>query len=198
MALSLQKNEKLSLVKDNGDSLKSVRLALGWDMAQQKKGGLMGFLSGGSGGDEIDLDASILMFEGTELKEIVYFGSLRSKDGSIIHSGDNLTGAGDGDDEVINVNLSQVPAQITALSLVITSYSNHTFNQVQNAFARVVDNDTNQEVVRYELSEQPNNTGVVIANLVREGNAWVFKAIGQFANAKTPNLLENAARTSLR
>ena len=108
MAINLEKGQKINLEKADGSSLQQIFLGVGWDVAKSK--GLFGF--GGSSGD-IDLDASVILFdENKQVVDVVYFGQLRSKDGSIVHSGDNLTGAGDGDDEVIRVNLNQVPSHV--------------------------------------------------------------------------------------
>ena len=114
MAVSLQKGQKISLSKEAGGELTQVKLGLGWDVfqgPQEKKGGFLGKLfGGGSGGDSIDLDASCIMFDANkQAVDAIWFSQLKSKDGSIVHTGDNRTGDGDGDDEVINVDLSKVP-----------------------------------------------------------------------------------------
>jgi len=180
MSLSLTKGQGLSLVKPDGGSLTRVRLGLGWDAAPRK--GLFG-----SRAREIDLDASAILFDanGRE-QDAVYFGQLSSRDGSIRHSGDNLTGDGDGDDEQIVVDLDRIPASIAAVMLVITSYSGQTFNDIDNVFARVVDiSGAEREVVRFDLAEGGNHTGKVIAKLTREGSGWKFTAIGSIAQGKT-------------
>ena len=180
MSISLQKGSSLSLKKNDGSALTKVRLGLCWDAA---KHGLFGF-----GGGEIDLDASAVMLDASGyVADIVYFGQLQSKDGSVRHSGDNLTGDGDGDDEEIVVNLSAVSANIKSVVFVITSYSGQKFNAVKNVFARVVDNSSNaeKEIVRYNLAESANNTANVIAKLSRDGAGWAFTAIGEFTDGKT-------------
>jgi len=120
MALNLEKGQKISLNKEAGGALSIVRMGLGWDVAKSK--GMLGGLFGG-GGDSIDLDASCLMFdEQGSLKDVVWFRQLRSNDGSIQHSGDNRTGAGDGDDETITVDLNKVPATIKTLVFTVNSF----------------------------------------------------------------------------
>ena len=117
MAINLEKGQKINLEKADGSSLQQIFLGVGWDVAKSK--GLFGF-GGGSG--DIDLDASVILFdENKQVVDVVYFGQLRSKDGSIVHSGDNLTGAGDGDDEVIRVNLNQVPSHVKSLAFTMES-----------------------------------------------------------------------------
>lgn len=179
MTLSLAKGASLSLKKEDGSGLTSVRLGLGWDAA--KRGGFFG------GGGEIDLDASAVMLAGNgQVLDIVYFGQQSSKDGSIRHSGDNLTGAGDGDDEQIAVNLNAVSAQVQSIVFVITSYSRQKFNAVKNVYARVVDTTAGEkEVVRYNLAESADTTANVIAKVSREGSGWAFTAIGEFTNGRT-------------
>jgi tellurium resistance protein TerZ len=177
MALSLQKGSSLSLTKEDGSALTKVRLGLGWDAAKR---GLFG-------GGEIDLDASaVLLSASGQPVDIVYFGQLGSKDGSVRHSGDNLTGAGDGDDEQIAVNLAAVPANVQSVVFVITSYSGQKFNSVKNVYARVVDTTASEkEVVRYNLAESDNTTANVIAKVSRQGSGWAFTAIGEYTNGKT-------------
>ena len=188
MGLSLQKGQGLSLTKQDGTSLTQVRLGLGWDAVQQpKKGGLFGGLFGG-GEAEIDLDASAILYNtGRQALDTVFFNQLASKDGSVRHAGDNLTGAGEGDDEVITVNLPSVNGAVEHIVFVITSYSQQTFDRVQNAFCRVVDDSVagSPEVARYTLTEQGPSTGMIMAKLSREGATWKFTAVGQPANGRT-------------
>jgi tellurium resistance protein TerZ len=181
MSISLTKGGTLSLKKDDGGELTRVRMGLGWDQA--KKGGFFGGLTGGS----IDLDASALLFDANRnLVDYVAFNHLRSKDGSVSHGGDNLTGAGDGDDETIDVDLSRVPANVTAIAFVITSYSGQAFDKIQNVFCRLVDLSAGQkEVVKYQLgSEQGNSNAQVMAVVARSGSGWTFRAIGESSKGK--------------
>ena len=190
--VSLAKGSAISLKKADGSALSKVVLGAGWDTVK-KGGGFRGLLGGGGG--EIDLDASALLFAGSQLADTVYFGQLNSRDGSVRHSGDNLTGAGDGDDEQIVVDLTRVPANITSIVFTINSYSGQTFDKVENVFARVVDASSGRpvEVVRYDLAESKSNTANVIAKLSRVGGGWEFTAIGEFTNGRTADSLAPTA-----
>ena len=128
MAINLEKGQKINLQKADGSSLQQIFLGVGWDVAKSK-----GFLGFGGGSADIDLDASVILFdENKQVVDVVYFGQLRSKDGSITHSGDNLTGAGEGDDEIIRVNLTQVPSQVKSLVFTVSSFRGQTFEKVEN------------------------------------------------------------------
>ncbi|MCU1406034.1 MAG: TerD family protein [Glaciihabitans sp.] len=191
MAISLVKNQTLSLQKSDGGALTEVSLGLGWDAAA-KKGG---FFS--RGGGSIDLDASAILLDASKnVIDSVWFGNLKSADGSIQHSGDNLTGDGDGDDEKIQVDLTRVHPQVQTIVLVVTSYQGQTFDKVANVFARVVDisGGRTTEVVRYDLSDTGTKTGSVIAKLARSGSGWSITALGNPANGKTAKDLVSDAQ----
>ncbi len=185
MALNLEKGQKISLNKEAGSALSIVRMGLGWDVAKSK--GMLGGLFGG-GGDSIDLDASCLMFdEQGSLKDVVWFRQLRSNDGSIQHSGDNRTGAGDGDDETITVDLNKVPATIKTLVFTVNSFLGQSFDKVANAFCRVVNHSNNQEIARYNLSCQGAHTALVVAKLYRHNGEWKMAALGESSSGRTFN-----------
>jgi tellurium resistance protein TerZ len=180
MAISLTKGQAISLEKTTGRSLSKVQMGLGWDVAKAK--GLFGaFSKAGS----IDLDASCLMF-GADKKPVdtIFFGQLRSKDGSIQHMGDNLTGAGDGDDEVISVDLTEVPIQVAHLVFTVSSFRGQTFDKVANAFCRLLD-ENRKEIARFDLSAQGSHTGQIMVKLTRSGSDWQLNAIGHNTQAKT-------------
>jgi len=184
MSISLVKGQKISLEKGDGSSLTKIYLGAGWDVA--KSGGFLGGLFGGGGGDSIDLDASVIIFdENNQPLDAVWFGQLKSKDGSIWHSGDNRTGAGDGDDEVIHVDLTKIPSQVKALVFTISSFRGQTFEKVENAFCRLVDSNTNTEIAKYNLSAKGNYTALIIAKVYRHNGAWKMSAIGDTCNGKT-------------
>ncbi|WP_201535718.1 TerD family protein [Psychrobacter ciconiae] len=190
MAVSLQKGQKISLAKEAGGELNRVKLGLGWDVATQnvpQKSGLLGKLFGGGvGGDSIDLDASCIMFDANKQQvDAIWFSQLQSKDGSITHSGDNRTGAGDGDDEVINVDLSRVPSNVTALVFTVNSFTGQSFDSVANAYCRLIDANNNNEVARYDLSAQGNHTALIMAKVYRHNNEWKMHAIGEIATGRT-------------
>ena len=176
--VSLTKGQKVTLKKDGGVALTTIRMGLGWDPIKKA-----GFFGGGRSAD-VDLDASALMFSGDKHADVVYFGQLRSKDGSIVHQGDNLTGEGEGDDEVITVDLTRVPAHVSSIVFIVTSYRGQTFEQVANAFTRLVDNTINTELARFTLQGGMPFTGLVMAKVYRAGSEWKLQAIGDGINAK--------------
>jgi tellurium resistance protein TerZ len=180
--VSLQKGQAVRLEKSGGGALTRVTMGLGWDV--RKKKGLMGFLGGG-GGEAIDLDASCLLFDGRTLVDQVWFRQLRSKDGSVQHSGDNLTGAGDGDDETISVDLTRLPPQVGALVFTVNSFRGDTFEKIENAYCRLVDATSNAELARYDLSGSGSHTGQVMAQLVKRGDGWEMKALGEPTTGRT-------------
>ncbi len=193
MGVNLSKGQTVSLVKQDGGSLSQVRMGLGWDTIK-KKG-----LFGGMKEVSVDLDASAILLTGdNQVQEIVYYGNLRSRDGSLMHTGDNLTGKGDGDDESIMVDLPRVPPTVTHIVFVVNSFSGQNFSQIENATARVVDSaDRDRELVRYELSGSGTHTAVVMARLSRAGAGWAFTAVGTPGNARTADQLVPLALQSL-
>ena len=185
MAVNLQKGQKISLEKEAGGALTSVVMGLGWDVAKKK--GLFGF---GGGNQSIDLDASCFMFDdNNQPVDLVYFGHLRSNDGSIQHSGDNLTGEGDGDDEQIAVNLARVPAQVKSLVFTVNNFTGQDFSQVENAYCRLVDGQSGKEIARYDLSAQGKHTAQVMAKLYRHNGEWKMHAIGENGQGRTADEL---------
>ena len=197
MSISLAKNQTIDLKKSDGGTLTKVRMGLGWDeraAAPTKKRFFGRLAAATSSGEGIDLDASVILIGSGRVVETVYFGNLTSKDGSVRHTGDNLTGAGDGDDESIVVDLSQVPVNVDHLVFTINSYTGETFNQVANAFARIVDsNNRDQELARYELTGSGSHTAMVMAKVSRSGGGWSFTAIGNPGNGRTAKDLAQLA-----
>mgnify|MGYP001597869230 CR=1 FL=1 len=184
MAISLSKGQKISLSKESDGALRRVFMGLGWDPVV-KKSGFLGGLFGGGGGD-IDLDASVIMLDASKtVLDSVSFRKLRSSDGAIQHDGDNLTGEGDGDDEVIHVNLEQLPAQASHLVFTVSSFRGQTFNDVENAVARLVDETSNKELCRFTLAEKGAHTGVIMASLSRTADGWQMTAHGQPCQGRT-------------
>ncbi|AOK60826.1 TerD family protein [Burkholderia ubonensis] len=196
MALTLSKNQSISLEKTAGTGLSNVSLGLGWDPVKPS-----GFLSRmlGSGNDSIDLDASCIVLDGDYAPiDVVWFRQLESKDGSIEHSGDNLTGDGDGDDETIHVDLQRLPAKATHLVFTVNSFRGQTFDQVENAYCRILNETGNKELARFNLAEKGRHTGVVMASLSRASGGWEFKAIGQSTHGRTAEDLVNLAIQAVR
>ncbi len=192
MAINLQKGQKIDLTK-GGSGLRRVMVGLGWDEAQAS-GGFLGALfrnNNNNTSQSIDCDASVILC-GSNGKLVsnnindccVYFGNLRHSSGAIVHQGDNLTGAGEGDDEQIMIDLPQIPSNIERLVFVVNIYDarvkNQHFGMIRNAFIRLVDMDKNNEICRFNLSEQYQNmTGLVVAEIYRRNGEWKFNAIGQ-------------------
>ncbi|NOT86238.1 MAG: TerD family protein [Methylococcaceae bacterium] len=192
MAISLQKGQKISLSKESGGALSKVVMGLGWDAKKSAGGGgLLKGMFGGGGGESIDLDASCVMFdEQNKLVDSIWFGQLKSKDGSIVHSGDNRTGDGDGDDEQIVVNLDKIPATVKSLVFTVNSFTGQTFNAVENAYCRIVDSSNNNEIARYTLSSQGSHTAQIMAKVYRHNGEWKMHAIGENGTGRTiDNLL---------
>lgn len=177
--VSLSKGQKVSLVKDGGVALTMVRMGLGWDPVRKR--GMFG-----SREVEIDLDASAILFAGTEPVDVAFYNNLRTRDGSVQHTGDNRTGDGEGDDETILIDLTRVPVHVTDVMLVVTSYEGHTFEQVQNAFCRLVDHTTGAELARYTLAGGMPFTAMLMARVYRQGPTWKLQAVGEGMQARVP------------
>jgi tellurium resistance protein TerD len=174
MGVSLSKGGNVSLTKA-APGLKAVSVGLGWDVRSTT-------------GTDFDLDASALgLAESHKILSddyFVFFNNPSSPEGAIVHQGDNLTGAGEGDDEVINVDLTTVPATVGSIVFPVSIYEGdsrgQSFGQVRNAFIRVVDQATSTELTRYDLSEDASTeTAMVFGELYRNGPEWKFRAIGQ-------------------
>jgi tellurium resistance protein TerZ len=181
VSVSLQKGQKVSLAKRGGGSLSVVRMGLGWDAA--KKRGLFGFKRE----QTIDLDASALLFDGGgRLVDAVWFRQLRSKDGSVQHTGDNLTGDGDGDDESIIVDLARLPKNVAQIVFTVNSFTGQDFSQIENAFCRLVDEKTDEELARYDLTGSGRHNAQIMAKVSRGGDGgWTMTAIGATASGRT-------------
>ncbi len=193
MSVSLQKGQKVSLSKDNA-GLSKVLVGLGWDEVKQKGG----FFS--KKPEPIDCDASVILLQGGKLRDntdLVYYGNLQHKSGTVQHLGDNLTGAGEGDDEQIIIDLSRVPAEYDRLVVVVNIYHavkrKQHFGLIENAFIRLVDGRNNQEMCKYSLTDSyPGMTAMVFGEIYRHNGEWKFNAIGQ--GTDDPGLGELAAR----
>ncbi|GAA5103702.1 TerD family protein [Nocardia iowensis] len=177
--VSLVKGQRVTLRKEGGAALTFVKMGLGWDPVKNR--GMFGNRT-----VDVDLDASVVMFADTNPVDVAYYGQLTSKDGSIRHQGDNLTGEGEGDDEVILVDLTRIPAHVSTLVFIVTSYKGHTFEQVQNAFCRLVDGTNNAELARYTLAGGMPFTALAMAKVFRMGNDWKMQALGEGFPAKHP------------
>lgn len=181
MAVNLTKGQKIVLKKDSGAALSKVTIGLGWDVAEST-----GFFSMFSSQD-IDCDASVFLLKGGKLvsdDDIVYFGNLEHKSGSVCHMGDNLTGEGEGDDEQVVVELARVPQAYDRLVFVVNIYKassrDQQFGMVKNAFIRICD-EKGHEFCRYDLSgkEYDGMTAMIFGEVYRHNGEWKFNAIGQ-------------------
>ncbi|MGW2899406.1 TerD family protein [Streptomyces sp. NPDC001212] len=181
--VSLQKNQTVSLVKGGRPLLARVKMGLGWEPAYR--------------GADIDLDASVIAY-GPQRNHIdsCYFGKLTILSGAVKHSGDNLTGEGAGDDEVIVVDLGRLPQEVTGLVFTVNSFSGQKFTEVAKAYCRLVDATTEEELVRFDLTHAQPQTGVMMAKLVRQFTGeWEMTAMGDFVKARTVrNMVKPAAQ----
>ena len=190
MAVNLVKGQKVSLVKPGGAGLSKIMVGLGWDAVQPKRGLFA------PKPKDIDCDASVILC-GADGKVVspdtnqccVFFGNLRHPSGAIVHQGDNLTGAGDGDDEQIMVDLSRIPPQIQKLVFVVNIYDANVrgqhFGMIRNAFIRLVDTTAGSELCRFNLTDDYSGmTGMIVGEIYLRNGEWKFNAIGQgVANA---------------
>ena len=181
MSVKLQKGQKVSLSKDNA-GLSRIIVGLGWDEVQQQSRGFFAPKP-----QPIDCDAFALLLQNGKLldtRDVVYFGNLTHMSGAVKHMGDNLTGAGDGDDEQIMIDLNAVPAQYDRIVLAVNIYQAHKKNQhfgmIQNAFIGLVDARNNNEMCIYNLTENySGQTAMLFGEVYRHNGEWKFNAVGQ-------------------
>ena len=174
MAISLNKGGNLSLSKTD-PSLNQVLIGLGWDARA-------------TDGADFDLDASAFLLAGNDKvraeSDFIFYNQTRSPEGSVEHTGDNRTGEGDGDDEAVKINLAKVPAEVQKIAITVTIHEGESrgqnFGQVQNAFIRVVNDQSNTEIVRFDLNEDySTETAMIFGELYRHNGEWKFRAVGQ-------------------
>ncbi|MFD9635920.1 TerD family protein [Streptomyces violascens] len=191
MTVNLTKGQQISLSKTDGRPLTLIRMGLGWQATPRH-----GFLARFMPPRDIDLDASAVLFSGAHFIDVVYFDHLLSDDGSVEHSGDNRSGGtGAGDDEFIRVNLPRVSPHVDQIVFVVNSFSGETFEAIENAHCRLVDDATGQELARYTLAESGPQTAQIMAKVVRRGAVWNMVAIGQAESGRTfEDLLPAVAR----
>ena len=192
MSVSLTKGQKVSLTKANENSgLKTVVVGLGWDEAEKSQSkGIFGGLFGGNNEKVQDIDCDAVAFllnsDGkiAQKTDIIFFNNLRHNSGCVIHQGDNLTGAGEGDDEQIMVDLSKLPSQYERVVILVSIYKaterNQHFGMIKNAFIRIFDASNGKELCIYSLSDNYDGmTALVFGELYRKNGEWKFNAIGQ-------------------
>ncbi|MFF3337213.1 TerD family protein [Streptomyces flavidovirens] len=171
--VSLQKNQTVSLVKGGRPLLSQVKMGLGWEPAFR--------------GKDIDLDASVIAYDGNRKHlDSCYFGKLSILGGAVKHSGDNLTGEGAGDDEVITVDLGRIPPEATGLVFTVNSFTGQKFTEVAKAYCRLLDAATGEELVRFDLTGAEPQTGVMMAKLIKQfSGEWEMTAMGDFVKSRT-------------
>ena len=183
--VNLEKGGKVNLSKES-EGLKNVIVGLGWDPRS------------GNGG-AFDLDASAFLLTSEKKvqndKDFVYFRNLKSSDGSVIHTGDNLTGEGEGDDEQIKINLAKVPADCSQIAIAVNIHEaakrNQNFGQVDNSYIRIVNEDTNEELAKFDLNfDASTSDGVQFGSLIRRNDEWYFSADGNEFNGGLKILCE--------
>lgn len=174
MAVNLTKGGRISLNKE-APGLKKILIGLGWDTNASDTGA------------DFDLDASVFLLDSNAKvaneKDFIFYNNLSSSDGSVVHTGDNRTGEGDGDDESIKVDLSKISSSIKEIAIVVTIHEaaqrKQNFGMVRNAFIRLVNDETNTEIVRYDLEEDySTETGLLFGRLYFKDNEWKFSAVG--------------------
>jgi tellurium resistance protein TerZ len=170
--IELVPGQDLRLVDASGEPLRRVRLGVGWDKERTA-----GFI--GTGAPEIDLDASAVQFRGQELFDLAFYNHLATRDGSVVHQGDNTSGRGEGDDEVVVVDLGAVYHQVDTVVLLVSSYQGHGLEWVHNAYCRIVDDEQDVELARITLTAGVRETGIALAALRREGAGWTLRALGE-------------------
>lgn len=171
--IELSRDQETELTTEDGAHPTRLRLGIGWD--KSRTGGFIG-----TGAPEIDLDASAVQFADGTLFDLAFYNNLATRDGSVVHQGDNRSGSGSGDDETIVVDLDKVYAKVDRIFLLVSSYAGHSLEWTDNAYCRVVtDDEAATEVARFALTFAVKETGLVIAELVRRDGGWRFHAIGQ-------------------
>lgn len=211
--VNLQKGNVVNLSK-KAPGLCKVMVGLGWDPADkaepnQQSGGFLKRLFGGAPSNPapaatIDCDACAILLENDIMKnnsDLIYFGNLHDRYGAVVHQGDNLTGDGDGDDEEIMIDLSKMPDRINKVVIFVNIYQarskKQNFGMIKNSFIRLVNDDTHQEICRYNISESSEYstaTAVIFGELVRNNGEWEFKALGTPSSAGSVGDVANLYR----
>ena len=176
--IELTRGQEIALESADGQPLTRLQMGLGWD----KEPGA-GFI--GTGRADVDLDATAVQFAGTQLFDIAFYNHLETRDGSVVHLGDNISGRGEGDDERLTVDLGQVYPRVDSILFLVSSYQGHTLDWIDNAYCRLVD-DQDLELARLTLTEGVPRTGLVMAKLFRDGERWRLRAIGEGVPVTVP------------
>lgn len=175
--IELTKGQEFELVGEDGLPLTGLKMGIGWDKERTA-----GFI--GTGAVDVDLDASAMEFSQGQFYDLAVFNNLTTRDGAVVHQGDNRTGAGAGDDETVIVDLTRVHPVIDTIVFVVTSYQGHTLEWVNRAYCRVL-TDGDVELARLTLTHGVPHTGVAMAKVFRDGDRWRLRAIGEGIEAKS-------------
>jgi tellurium resistance protein TerZ len=182
--IELSAGQELLLTSEEDRPLTRLRLGLGWDKV--RTAGAIG-----SGAPDVDLDASAVQFTGDQLFDLAFYNNLSTRDGSVVHLGDNLTGRGEGDDEQVTVDLSRVYAKVDTIVFMVSSYQGHSLEWIGHAYVRLVDEaDDDRELARFTLTGGVPQTGMVMAKLFRDPDdrdRWRLRAIGEGIRATIPS-----------
>jgi len=181
--IELTAGQELVLTGADDRRLTRLRLGLGWD--KERTAGAIG-----TGAPDVDLDASAVQFTGDQLFDLAFYNNLQTRDGSVLHLGDNQTGSGEGDDEVVTVDLSRVYDKVDTIVFMVSSYQGHSLEWINRAYVRLVDEvDGDRELARFTLTGGVPQTGMAMAKLFRDGtdrDLWRLRAIGEGIAAKIP------------
>jgi tellurium resistance protein TerZ len=190
--IELHPGDELDLAAADGTPLVRLRMGVGWDKERTA-----GFI--GTGAPEVDLDASAVQFAGGQLFDLAFYNNLQTRDGSVVHLGDNKTGSGEGDDEAITVDLAKVYGKVDQIVFLVSSYHGHTLEWVNNAYCRLVADspDGPAELARLTLTAGVPQTGVALAKIFRDGDRWRLRAIGEGIKVTVPTTSVGALRPFL-
>jgi tellurium resistance protein TerZ len=177
--IELQRGDEMALAREDGSPLGRLTMGLGWD----KKPGA-GALSGANTPD-VDLDASAIQYAGEQLFDLAFFNHLETRDGSVVHLGDNISGRGEGDDEQITIDLAQVFPRVDTMLFLVSSYHGESLEWVANAYCRLLDED-DEEIARFTLTEGVPRPGFMFVKIFRDGDGWKLRAIGQGIAVSVP------------
>jgi tellurium resistance protein TerZ len=169
--IELQRGDEMALTREDGTPLGKLTMGLGWDKLPGA-----GFI--GTGAREVDLDASAIQYAGDQLFDLAFFNHLATRDGSVVHLGDNISGRGEGDDEQITIDLEGVYPRVDTILFLVSSYHGHSLEWVRNAYCRLLD-EHQEEIARFTLTEGVPRTGFMMAKMSRDGELWRLQAIGQ-------------------
>ena len=170
--IELTRGQEMALTREDGGPLGKLRMGLGWD--KKVGAGALSF----SKTPDVDLDASAIQFADGQLFDLAFFNHLETRDGSVVHLGDNITGRGEGDDEVITIDLEKVWPTVDTMLFLVSSYQGHSLEWVRSAYCRLADED-DTELARFTLTQGVPRTGFMMAKMYRSGDRWTLQAIGQ-------------------